>query len=173
MHFRTEVLSNSIRLPSGQAKNLIDLLRQRAIQQPTRQAYTFHVDGEEKHASLTFSQLDLHARAIAVLIGSMRARDDRVLLLYPPGLEYISGFMGCLYARGVAVPVPPPRFNRKMERVLMIAADSGARIVLTTRAILSRVESLWEQAAELRALTWLATGEPALRPAYDWLVPQV
>ena len=173
MRFRTEVLSNSIRLPSGQAKNLIDLLRLRAIQQPTRQAYTFHVDGEEKHASLTFSQLDLHARAIAVLIGSMRAWGDRVLLLYPPGLEYISGFMGCLYARGVAVPVPPPRFNRKMERILMIAADSGAKIVLTTRAILSRVESVWEKAPELRALTWLATDDLDLRQADDWQAPQV
>jgi len=171
MRFRTEVLSNGIRLPSGEANNLIDLLRQRAIQHPTRQSYTFHVDGEEKHASLTFSQLDLHARAIAVLIGSMRARDDRVLLLYPPGLEYISSFMGCLYARAVAVPVPPPRFNRKMERILMIAADSGARIVLTTRAILSRVQSLWEKAPELRALTWLTTDDLDLRQADDWQAP--
>lgn len=173
MHSRTEVSSNSNQLLSGEAKNLIDLLRQRAIQQPARQAYTFLVDGQEKHASLTFGQLDLQARAVAVLIGSMRARDDRVLLLYPPGLEYISSFMGCLYARAVAVPVPPPRFNRKMERILMIAADSGARIVLTTRAILSRIESLWEKAPELRSLLWLATDDLDLSQADDWRVPEV
>src|SRR5947207_3018570 len=124
MHSRMEVSPKSNELPSSEAKNLIDLLRQRAIQQPTRQAYTFLVDGQEKHASMTFGQLDLQARAVAVLLESMQARDDRLLLLYPPGLEYISGFMGCLYARAVAVPIPPPRFNRKLERILTVAADS-------------------------------------------------
>lgn len=173
MHSRTEASSKSVRLPSVEATNLIDLLRQRAIQHPARQAYTFLVDGQEKHASLSFGQLDLQARAVAVLIGSMAARDERVLLLYPPGLEYISGFMGCLYARAVAVPVPPPRFNRKLERVLMIAADSGARMVLTTRAILSRIESLWEKAPELRSLLWLATDDLDLRQADDWRAPEV
>jgi acyl-CoA synthetase (AMP-forming)/AMP-acid ligase II len=173
MHSRTKVSSNIIRSPFVEVKNLIDLLRQRAIQQPTRQAYTFLVDGQEKHSSLTFGQLDLQARAVAVLIGSMRARDERVLLLYPPGLEYISSFMGCLYARAVAVPVPPPRLNRKMERILMIAADSGARIVLTTRAILSRVESWWEKAPELRSLLWLATDDLDLRQADDWRAPEI
>ncbi len=173
MHSRTELASNSNELPSGEAENLIDLLRQRAVQQPTRQAYTFLVDGQEEHASMTFGQLDLQARAIAVLLGSMGARDDRVLLLYPPGLEYISSFMGCLYARAVAVPVPPPRFNRKMERILMVAADSKSRIVLTTRAILSRIESLLEKAPELRSLLWVATDDLGLGLADDWRAPEV
>jgi len=160
-------------MPSGEARNLIDLLRQRAIQQPTQQAYTFLVDGQEKQSWLTFGQLDRQARAIAVLLGSIRARDERVLLLYPPGLEYISGFMGCLYGRAVAVPVPPPRFNRKMERILLIAADSEARIVLTTRAILSRIESLWEKAPELKSFLWLVTDDLDLRQADDWQAPEV
>jgi natural product biosynthesis luciferase-like monooxygenase protein len=173
MHSRTEASTNSGQIPSGETMNFIDLLRQRAVQQPTRQAYTFLVDGQEKQAWLTYGQLDLQARAVAVLLGAMGARDERVLLLYPPGLEYISGFMGCLYGRVVAVPVLPPRFNRKMERILMIAADSEARIVLTTRAILSKMESSWEKASELRSLLWVATDDLDLGQADDWLVPEV
>lgn len=173
MHFRTELASNSSQLPSDEAKNLVDLLRRRATQQPTRQAYTFLVDGQEKHDWLTFSQLDLQARAIAVLLESLSALDERVLLLYPPGLEYISSFMGCLYARAVAVPVPPPRFNRKMERILMVAADSNSRLVLTTRAILSKVDSLLEKAPQLRSLSWVATDDLDLRQADDWRAPEV
>ena len=71
MDSRMEVSPNSNELPFSEAKNLIDLLQHRAIQQPTRQAYTFLVDDQEKQASMTFGQLDLQARAIAVLIGSM------------------------------------------------------------------------------------------------------
>ena len=107
------------------------------------------------------------------MLGSMRARDDRVLLLYPPGLEYISGFMGCLYARAVAVPVPPPRLNRKMERILMVAADSKSRIVLTTKAVLAKIGSLLEKAPELRSLLWVATDDLDLRQADDWRAPEV
>ena len=173
MRSRIEVSLKSTRLPSVDVKNLVDLLRQRAGLQPARQAYTFLVDGQENNASLTFGELDRQARAIAVLIGSIKARDDRILLLYPPGLEYISGFMGCLYSRAIAVPVPPPRFNRKMERILMVAADSAARIVLTTRATLSRVESLCEKAPELKSLIWLATDNLDLRQADDWQAPEV
>lgn len=173
MHNKSDVSANSTRLPSDEVANLVDLLRQRAIQQPTQQAYIFHVDGEENHASLTFGQLDLQARAVAALIRSIKAHDNCVLLLYPPGLEYISSFMGCLYARAIAVPVPPPRFNQKMERILTIAADSEARIVLTTRAILSRIEVLREKAPQLRSLLWLATDDLDLRQADDWRALEV
>jgi len=168
-----EVSPGSKQLPASEPKNLIDLLRLRAVQQPNRQAYTFLVDGQEEPASMTFGQLDLQARAVAVLIGSAGARDERVLLLYPPGLEYISSFMGCLYAGAVAVPVPPPRFNRKLERILTIAGDSGARVVLTTKAILSRIEALWDKAPELRSLLWMATDDLELRQADDWRAPEV
>lgn len=173
MRSRMEVHPVSKELPAREAKNLIDLLRQRAIQQPTRQAYTFVVDGQEENASMTFGQLDVRARAVAVLLRSMKARDERVLLLYPPGLEYVSSFMGCLYARAVAVPVPPPRFNRKLERILTIAGDSGAMIVLTTKAILSRIEPLWRKAPELRSLLWMATDDLDLRQVDDWWAPEV
>lgn len=33
---------------------------------------------------------------------------DRVLLVYPPGLEFIVAFLACLRAGAVAVPVYPP-----------------------------------------------------------------
>ena len=41
---------------------------------------------------------------------------DRVLLLVPPGLDYVAAFFGCLYAGAVAVPAYPPNPRRADPR---------------------------------------------------------
>ncbi len=63
---------------------------------------------------------------------------ERALLLYPPGLDFIAAFFGCLYAGVVAVPAYPPRPNdRSQPRLRAIARDAEPRAALTTAAILA------------------------------------
>jgi len=81
----------------------------------------------------------------------------RALLLYPPGLEYIAAFFGCLYAGVIPVPAYPPRLNRPEPRLQAIAVDAQATLALTTSTILSNVERRFNQAPELEALKWVAT----------------
>ena len=77
-------------------KSLVELLRARAESQPDRNAYTFLLDGETEEARLTYGELDQRARAIGAALQSLGAKDQLVLLLYPPGLEYIAAFFGSL-----------------------------------------------------------------------------
>ncbi|WP_439329054.1 AMP-binding protein, partial [Corallococcus carmarthensis] len=66
--------------------------------------YTFlGEDGGEETVWSAFD-LDVRARRIASALREHGAQGERVLLLYPPGLDYIAGFFGCLYAGAVAVP---------------------------------------------------------------------
>src|SRR4051794_24747588 len=90
---------------------LIDLLRLRAERQTGATAYTFLLDGEAEEDSVTYGQLDEQARAVGAWLQSFSAEGERVLLLSPPGLNYIAAFFGCLYAGAVAVPAYPPRLN--------------------------------------------------------------
>ncbi|NOK23548.1 AMP-binding protein, partial [Corallococcus carmarthensis] len=70
--------------------------------------YTFlGEDGGEETVWSAFD-LDVRARRIASALRERGAQGERVLLLYPPGLDYIAGFFGCLYAGAVAVPAYPP-----------------------------------------------------------------
>ncbi|HYO16630.1 MAG TPA: AMP-binding protein, partial [Thermoanaerobaculia bacterium] len=96
--------------------NWIQLLRQRAQQDPNKCAYTFLTDGEEEGASLTYAELDLRARALGAWLQRMDAAGERALLLYNPGLEFIAAFLGCLYAGTAAVPAYPPRSARMLPR---------------------------------------------------------
>ena len=59
--------------------------------------------------TLTRGELDRRARALAVRLQDLGLdRRSRALLLYPPGLEFITAFFGCLYAGVVAVPAYLP-----------------------------------------------------------------
>lgn len=121
---------------------LIDILRDRALRQPEQVAYTFLVDGETQTVSLTYRALARRVGAIAGRLQDCCQKGDRVLLLYPPGLEYVAAFLGCLSAGVLAVPAYPPRPNRSLERLLSLVGDAGATVVLTTPEILTQLDQL-------------------------------
>src|SRR5919199_4794010 len=124
---------------------LVDLLRYRALHQPDLRAYTFLLDGETQSSNLNYQQLDRLAQAIAAKLQSMGAAGERALLLYPPGLEFISAFFGCLYAGVIAVPAYPPNLShldRTLPRLRAIMQDARPSVVLTTTALLSRSDVL-------------------------------
>ncbi len=127
----------------------VELLRQRARVQPDRVAYTFLTDRKTKQERITYAELDLRARAIAAYLQNIGAVGQRALLLYPPGLDYIAGFLGCLYAGVVAVPAYPPnpaQLKRTLPRLQAIVQDAQATVALTTKQILSMVSLLKVQA---------------------------
>jgi len=152
---------------------LVELLRIRGQNQPKQTAFTFLQDGETESDSLTYQELDRLARAIAAQLQSFTVPGERALLLFPPGLEYIGAFFGCLYAGVVAVPAYPPRPNRSLARLQTIVADAQASVALTTTSILSNIERQFAQAPELKSVRWLTTNQLADDLAQEWQEPAV
>jgi 8-amino-7-oxononanoate synthase/acyl carrier protein len=151
---------------------LIDSLRYWAEQQPQEVAY-YYTDGEAEESSLTYEQFDGHARAIAARLVDLGMSGERALLLYPPGLEFIVAWFGCLYAGVVAVPAYPPRRNRNMQRIEAISDDCAAKIALTEHDVLDRTEDLLDEAPHLKQLTWLATDRIADSDGAGWNPPLI
>lgn len=158
---------------SPQEATLVNLLRHRAIQQPKQVPYTFLVYGETEKVSLTYETLDKKARAIAALLQSMKAFGERVLLLYPPGLEFIAAFFGGLYAGVTVVPVYPPRGKQRMTRLQAIAKDAQATFALTTSSVITQLGERFEEETELTALRCIATDNITENLADDWLLPEI
>lgn len=162
--------------PTVRCSNWVDLLRWRAIHQFERRAYTFLLDGATGEAHLTYGQLDLLARAIGALLQSQGAAGQRVLLLYPPGLDYIAAFFGCLYAGAVAVPVFPPKLTRDdptLSRLYAIASDAQPVVALTTSPIVSMVEHFLAKVPGFPPMRWLVTDTVAPARADEWHDPAV
>ncbi len=168
-----------VRLPgirnemSDQANHetLVALLRHRAATQPDAKAYTFLEDGEREAGTLTFSELDRRARAIAVALLRSVAPGERALLLHPPGIDYIPAFFGCLYAGVVAVPAFPPSRRRHDARLRSMIADSEAKLALTVSSEFEARADWQEHTPALRGLEWIATDAVGLDAAPQWGAP--
>ncbi|KYC36940.1 AMP-dependent synthetase [Scytonema hofmannii PCC 7110] len=158
---------------SPQEATSVNLLRYRTLQQPNQVPYTFLVDGETEEVSFTYETLDRKARAIAALLQSMKAFGERVLLLYPPGLEFIAAFFASLYAGVTAVPVYPPRGKQRMTRLQAIAQDAQATKALTTSSVITNLAQSFKEEPELAALQCIATDEIAIDLADDWFFPEI
>lgn len=139
--------------PATDFLTLVELLQWRAIYQPKKIAYTFLVDGETEEVHLTYEELDRQARSIAILLNSLNATGERALLFYPPGLEFIAAFFGCLYAGVVAVPVYPPHRNQYLAKLQAIVTDAQALFALTTTSL----EPSLKKSPELASLHYIAT----------------
>lgn len=148
--------------------NLVALLQKRVQENPEKSAYIFLSGEDLQQSTLTYGQLDAQARVIAALLQSVAERGERALLLYPPGLDFIAAFFGCLYAGIIAVPAYPPRLNRNALRITAIAEDSNAKLALSTAAVVGRLESLTAHTPELGKMQWVATDHLPDSMAETW-----
>src|SRR5436305_15165414 len=147
----------------GESGSIPRLLRQRAEEAGDRLAYAFLADGEVE-ARLDWAGLGARARALAVALwelgiggqGGQRGEHgedgERVVLLFPPGLAFVSAFFGCLYAGAVAVPALPPRPRRADPRLGGILRDARPRLILTSAELLPALAALEAEIPELKAV---------------------
>ena len=109
--------------------------------------------GDEHPHKLLYSYLDLNGhpieqysygaflnrtKAIAAHLRKNHrfAAEDRLLLAYPPGLEMICAFFGCVRAGLIPVPVYPPGsrgFQSALYKMVHIAKDCEAAGILTSK----------------------------------------
>ncbi|MFC5288467.1 amino acid adenylation domain-containing protein [Actinokineospora guangxiensis] len=117
---------------SAQQATIVDVLRGRAARTPDRDAYAFLPDGRTESARLSFAEVDRRARAIAVALLDRARPGDRVLITYPAhqGREFVTGFLGCLYAGMVAVPCDAEGGRSGAERLAWIGQDAAPALVL-------------------------------------------
>ncbi|XP_039883875.1 disco-interacting protein 2 homolog A isoform X10 [Simochromis diagramma] len=133
-----------------------DVLQWRA--QATPDHPLFLVLNAKGTVSSSASCLQLHKRAervAAALMGRLNT-GDHVALVYPPGIDLIATFYGCLYAGCVPVTVRPPHpqnLATTLPTVKMIVEVSKSVCILTTQAITKLLKSK-EAAAAVDIKSW-------------------
>ncbi|MEO1271094.1 MAG: AMP-binding protein [Myxococcota bacterium] len=139
---------------------LLNLLERALDQHNPALRYSFLPDGKAASGQhMPFHTLAERALALGHWLREHVKPGERVMLLHPPGLDFLVGFFGCLCAPCIAVPVYPPdpsRLARTLPRLAGMAADCKARHILTTAPArdLLRPYAI-AHAPELAALTWL------------------
>ena len=117
--------------------------------------------GEQHPHRLLYSYIDVNGNQIEgysyesflhrtkVIAGHLRTEHgfhahDRLLLAYPPGLEMICAFFGCVRAGLIPVPVYPPSsrgFQGALYKMVHIAKDCQASGILTSQEYLGSLKT--------------------------------
>jgi amino acid adenylation domain-containing protein/thioester reductase-like protein len=188
-------MSSIIKAPSSHLldgiykyQSLGDALRERVRQTPERTAYVYLTNGEGEESTLTYRQLDERARIIAAQLQSRPCKGERILLMYPQGLDFVTAFFGCIYAGAIAVLVYPPANKRMAERMQRIVTDCGVSRVLTSSEVAARLQKLLTEKdaaagprsgaagadlSALRNLHWSLTDQPSGVSAADFRDEQI
>ena len=155
------------------AATLVDILRNRAEEKPHQTVYNYLIDGETTEVSLTYAQLEQKAKAIAAYLQSICSPQDRVLLLYPSSLDYITAFFGCLYAGVIAIPAYPPRPNRSLNRIQNIISNAETNLALTDTETLEGLQRQLANTPQLSSLNWITTDTISPKLAQNWHEPKI
>ena len=150
--------------------SVVHVLARRAAEHPQRVAFRFLEDGEHESARMTYAELEAKAQALAARLSTFTEPGDRALFVYPPCLDFVVAFFGCLMARVVPVPVYPPRQDRSFERLAAVVRDASATLVMTTQGVMEHSRAGFDRLEGCEALRWVPTdamadGEPEFRPA--------
>src|SRR3974390_3147940 len=151
--------------------SLLDHLDRLADEHPDKLLYSFLDLNGDPTESYTYASFLHRTNAIA---GHLRKEDrfaagDRLLLAYPPGLEMICAFFGCVRAGLIPVPVYPPSshgFQSTLYKMVHIAKDCQAagiltskdyRLSLKTNLARSGVSASGVDVGYISSLPWIAT----------------
>ncbi|MEV7689809.1 fatty acyl-AMP ligase [Streptomyces bungoensis] len=161
------------------ARSLVDLLTAHASDHPDRIAYRYLVTGDcdGEIQELTYARLATRSRAVAAWLQERGLTGSRAMLLHPPGLEFISAYLGCLSAGVVAVPGVPPQGrsqnHRALTRMKRLMADADARVVLGGREVIAALDGIAAHLPELDGITLIATEDIPDEAAAAWRPPLI
>jgi len=160
--------SSSSSSSSSSQLSLLESINYWTSKQPNKQALSFLDDDGEMVVSLTYKdvfeksiQLANHLKFVAKI-----NEGERVVLVYPPSLDFIIAFLGCLYAGIIAVPTFPPdpsRLNKDLQMFTTIVKSCGAKVALTSK--------MYNFASKIGSLKSVLTGSGMdAWPDLDWIV---
>jgi acyl-CoA synthetase (AMP-forming)/AMP-acid ligase II len=149
-------IPGDLALQPGQA-TIISVLQHRSNLHPDKKAFTFLREGTGDEESISYGELELASRRVAMKLTELAFQGKRVLMFYPSGLDFIIAFFGCLCAGVIPVPAYPPRKNRSLQRIHAITSNCGAEAILTTGAIARSLELNFSEDSLLSKVAWHST----------------
>src|SRR5271170_6810390 len=118
--------------------SILDRLDRLGDEHPHKLLYSYIDLNGNPIESYTYASFLQRTKAIAEHLRKQHRfeAEDRLLLAYPPGLEMICAFFGCVRAGLIPVPVYPPSsrgFQSALYKMVHIAKDCQAAGILTSR----------------------------------------
>ena len=147
------------------APAIFEALRANAANDPGGVAYRF-LQHDGLHC-ITHRELWRRVSGAASMINAISRPGDRILIAYPPSLEFVIGLLGCLCSRAIAVPAAHPGPAKHLERLASICRDASP--VAALGAFSPGVAPTHGGAPFLAEIPWLHVAD--LQPCLDATAP--
>lgn len=154
-------------------ENLIDLLLYRAAHSGEKTAYSFLENGEAVSETINYADFCERVLALAATLQQRCSPRDRVLILYPPCIEYMVGFFACLCADLIAVPLFPPRGTKHNLRLEAIARDCRPGAALFSSERLAHKHAAISEQPDLAAVQFICSDTIDRAGARQWSRPRI
>lgn len=152
--------------------NLIELLEQQVHFNGDKVCFTLLANGSDVSEEISYADLSLRARAIAVELKTVSNPGDRAMLLMPNSIDYIVGFFGCIYAGLIAVTAYVPQQRRRdWGRLNGILEDSESSLVLCSAEHEGQVTD-WLMDSQ-RDCRKFVLGQETVSLAEQWSMPNI
>jgi thioester reductase-like protein len=126
--------------------SILDKLDSLGDHHPHRLLYSYIDVNGHPVGGYTYAEFLRRTKVIAAHLRKVHGfqSQDRLLLAYPPGLEMICAFFGCVRAGLIPVPVYPPSsrdFQSSLYKMVHIAKDCQAAGILTSKDYLGSLKT--------------------------------
>lgn len=127
-------------------RTLVDYVEENAVTAAGTLAYRYidysqTRDGEAHE--LTWEQFGLRLRAVAARLQQVTEPGDRVAILAPQGLDYVTSFFAAVYAGVIAVPLFDPDEPGHGDRLEAVLGDCAPAAILTATRSAAGVRKLF------------------------------
>ncbi|MEU3895225.1 fatty acyl-AMP ligase [Streptomyces sp. NPDC045251] len=130
---------------TGRADGLPAAVRRHAEADSGRTAMTFvdySTEPQGRTRELTYGELDARVRAVGAELRRLARPGARAAILCPTGVDFVVGFVACLYAGVIAVPLTAPASYRHNDRITSAMDDCGCELAITPGALRATVAEI-------------------------------
>lgn len=133
-----EALAQKKAVPWGPQHTFLDVIGYQARLHASKRALVWVDENCNETDILTYGELYQKAKRIAgALINEWGVkRGDRVLLVYMPGLDFVTALIGTMLSGAMPVPCYPPNpedLKNDLRKIRAIVDTAGTKVALTTR----------------------------------------
>ncbi|MER5897085.1 fatty acyl-AMP ligase [Streptomyces sp. NPDC001876] len=146
-------------------------IQAQAAETPDREALILLTerDGSLWPQTIAYAELDRSARTLATALRRHVEPGERVLIAHRSRALFVTGFLACLYAGAVAVPVAPPGGRgHHDDRIAGIVKEAAAVCVLTSTDEAAEVSQLLARTGHGDVVCLLADGPAATHAPEPW-----
>jgi fatty acid CoA ligase FadD32 len=168
------IVNGKIRFPENM--NLVRHVEKWAKVRGDRLAYRFidfstERDGENR--DISWSEFSARNRAVGARLAQVTQPGDRIAILCPQNLHYLTAFFGALYAGRIAVPLFDPSEPGHVGRLHAVLDDCAPSTILTTTEAAEGVRKFIRARAAKERPRVIAVDAVPTEVAATWQEPEV